>query len=100
MAGNEVMKILNKILISVYALLCLVQFPIAERWGGYYSPGAIFALVAFSVPILFTICFSSLLAKLIKKPFAKVFNTSFTVIIICCGIFMCFESCFMLTFSF
>jgi hypothetical protein len=98
------MKMRNKIFLSIYAVLCLIQFPISIRWNGRtsgaYFQGAVFALFAFGIPILFARYFSSLLAKWTKKPFVEVFNTSLTVIIICCYILIGFSSYFMLTFSF
>jgi hypothetical protein len=98
------MRMRNKVLLSIYAILCLIEFPVSIRWVGQtsaaYLQGAVFALLAFGVPVLFALCFSSIWAKWRQKPFAEFFNSSLTVIIIFCGIFLGLSSCFMLTFTF
>jgi len=94
----------NKIILSVYAVLCLIQFPASIRLNGRtleaYLQGAVFALVAFGVPLLFALGFSAIFADWTQKPFTEFFNSKLTVIIIFCGILLALFTYFELALKF
>lgn len=93
----------NKVLLFVYAILCLLLLPALVRWNGQelrsYLLGVVYALAAFAIPILFTLLFAAIFTKLLRLPFVEGFNSSLTVIVIFCCILVGYLSCGMLTVS-